>query len=206
VFNSRFDPVAISLRGFLIAQLLIGAFGVQAVTSEYSSRTILTSLSAVPRRWPVAVGKVVTVAATTFTVGVAACLVAFLAGQATLNADHLGVSLWAPGVIRSVFGGAVYLTGVGLLGLGLGLIFRSTTGALVTLYGLLLALPASLGALSNPWHDRIDDYLPLNAGTALTATVHHAGTPNPWTGGAVLLTYTLAALAGGVIVLLLKDA
>jgi ABC-type transport system involved in multi-copper enzyme maturation permease subunit len=205
-FNGRFDPIAISLRGLLLAQLFVGALGVQAVSGEYSSGTIFTSLSAVPRRWPVVVGKVVTLAATTFVVAFPACLAAFLAGQGALGSDHLGVSLWAPGALRAVFGGAAFLTGVAVLGLGLGLVFRSATGAMITLYALLLALPASVAALSNPWRDRITQYLPLNAGTALTATVPHAGTLAPWAGGAVLLAYAGAATAFGVIVLLVKDA
>jgi hypothetical protein len=77
---------------------------------------------------------------------------------------------------------------------------------MVTLYALLLALPASVAALSNPWRNRILEYLPLNAGTALTTTVRHAGTLAPWTGGAVLLAYAAVAIALGGIVLRLRDA
>lgn len=207
VFHGRLDPIAISLRGLvLFAQLFVGALGIQAATGEYSTRTILTSLSAVPRRWPVAVGKVMTLAAVTFVVALPACLVAFLLGQAALGSDRLGVSLLAPGAVRAVFGAAVFLTGVGVLGLGIGLVFRSTAGAMITLYGLLLALPASIGALSNPWRDRISQYLPMNTGTALTETMHLAGTLTPWTGCAVLTAYAAVAIAVGVVVLHVKDA
>jgi ABC-2 type transport system permease protein len=206
VLDGRLDPVAVSLRGLVLAQLVIGTFGVLAVTGEYSSGTVFTSLTAVPRRWPVVVGKVMAVASMIFLIALPACLVAFLAGQAVLSPVHLGVPLSAPGAARAVLGGAVFLAVVGLLGLGCGFACRHTAGALATLYGLMLVLPAVAAALPSPWQNRVSPFLPLNAGTALTATVHQSGVLAPSTGGAVIVAYAAVAVAAGATVLLRRDA
>lgn len=51
------DPAQGSLRGYVIAQLVIGVLGVLVVTGEYGTGMIRSNIAAAPRRWPVLVGK-----------------------------------------------------------------------------------------------------------------------------------------------------
>ena len=51
------DPTALSLNSFFLAQLCVSVLGILVVTSEYATGTIRTSLSAMPRRGSVAGGK-----------------------------------------------------------------------------------------------------------------------------------------------------
>ncbi len=64
--------------------------------------------------------------ATTLVLTIPAVLIAFLVGQAILSSQHIQASFSDPGVARAVVGAALYLTVVGMLGLGLGALVRST--------------------------------------------------------------------------------
>ena len=70
---------------------------------------------------------------------------------------------------RAVLGSALYLGAVGLLGLGLGALLRSTAGAVAGLFGVLFAPQLLAGLLPAACPDRIYPYLPVPAGVAVTA-------------------------------------
>ena len=53
------DQTALSLRGFYLAQLAVGVLGVLFITGEYSTGMIRATLSAVPKRMPVWLAKIV---------------------------------------------------------------------------------------------------------------------------------------------------
>ena len=73
----------------------------------------------------------------------------------------------------------MYLTVVGLLGVGLGFLIRNTAGAIATLFGLLLVLPAIVAALPNNLVNDIDKFLPLLAGTQILTTVRDSNVLSP---------------------------
>ena len=72
------DPTGGALGGMSAAQLLAGALGVVAVTSEYASRTIAATLTAVPRRLPLVGAKAGVVGVVVFLTALGAVLVAVL--------------------------------------------------------------------------------------------------------------------------------
>nr|MDT0665811.1 hypothetical protein [Micromonospora sp. DSM 115978] len=47
--RAAIDPTALSLVGFFVAQLAVGATGVLVVTGEYATGTIRSTFAAVPR-------------------------------------------------------------------------------------------------------------------------------------------------------------
>ncbi len=192
---AAFDPTAVSLTGVQLAQIAIGVLGVLLITSEYATGTIRTSFAAVPARLPVLWGKAITFALTTLVLCVPAAFGAFLVGQSILSAEHLDTTLTAPGVTRAVVGSALYLTAVGLLGLGLGALLRSTAGAISALFGLLFGLQLVAGLLPSAWSDAIYKYLPTPAGAAVTAIEPDPTTQlPPWTGLGVFCLYAAVAL------------
>src|SRR5688500_17534024 len=60
--RSEFDPLATSLRGYLLAQIALGLLGGLAITSEYGARTIVGTLTSVPHRGRVLAAKAVVLA------------------------------------------------------------------------------------------------------------------------------------------------
>jgi ABC-2 type transport system permease protein len=201
-----FDPTAVSLRGTDLAQLAIGVLGVLVITGEYSTGMIRATLSAVPRRLPVLWAKAAVFSAAVFVVMGVASLLAFIGGQALLAGAGFQVGLGSPGAARAVLGAALYLTVVGLLGVGLGFLLRNTAGAIATLFGLLLVLPAIVSALPSSLYNDIFKYLPMIAGMQVMSTVPDAGLLTPWQGIGVFALYAAAAIGAGAIVLQRRDA
>lgn len=196
---STFDSVAVSLAGVQLAQFGIGVLGVLFITGEYATGSIRVSLAAVPRRLPVLWGKAVTLGLTTLALAAPAVLVSFLVGQSILSAEHLDVGLGAPGVARAVFGSALFLAAVGLLGLGLGGLLRNSAAGISALFGLLFAPQLVLALLPESVSDAAYRYLPTPAGAAVGAVHQDPLALGPWTGLGLFCLYTAIALglAGG---------
>lgn len=202
-----FDATQVSLRGMFLAQLAIGVLGVLVITGEYSTGMIRSSLAAVPRRQPVLLAKAIVFAVPVFAASLAATFVGFLLGQQAQASTHAQASLSTPGAGRAILGAALYLTLVGLLGIGLGFLIRNTAGAIATLFGIVLVAPLLAQALPSPYSTDVAKYLPLMAGQRIIQTV--GPDPNllaPWVGIGVLALYAAAALIAGAVMLERRDA
>lgn len=206
VERARFDPTSFSLSGLFLAQLAVGVLGVLVVTSEYASGQIRATLSATPQRLTVLLSKATTFAAVVLVTGLLASVAAFTVGQAIFASKGLGASLSEPGVLRAVVGGGLYLSAVGLLGLGTGAIVRRTAGGVAALVALLFIVPIVTGFLPGSFQESIGKYLPAQAGMAIFNVMPGEHSLSPWTGLAVLLAYGAAALAIGGALLVRRDA
>src|SRR4051794_29059442 len=202
--QADFNPLDISIVGVQIAQLAIGVLGVLVITAEYSTGMIRASMTAAPRRLPVLWGKAVVYALVTFTLMTPAVLIAFFASQGILSRRHVDLAFTAPGVPRAVLGAALYLTVVGLFGLGLGAIVRNTAGGIATFAGLMFVLPPLMNVLPTSWNNAASPYLPLQAGEAIMSTTpgNHLA---PWTGLGLLCGYTAVAFALAAVLLVHRD-
>jgi ABC-2 type transport system permease protein len=192
---ANFDSTAVSLAGVQLAEIAIGILGALLFTGEYATGTIRTSFAAVPRRLPVLWGKAIGYALAVLTLTVPATFAAFLVGQSILSSGHLDTTLNHPGTARAVIGAALYLTAVGLLGLGLGALLRSTAAAVGSLFGLLFAPQILVGFLPSSLSDHIYPYLPAPAGVAITNIQPDSRSLAPWTGFGVFCLYTAILLA-----------
>ena len=139
VAGSCIDATQISLRGVFLAQLAIGVLGVLVITGEYSTGMIRSSIAAVPHRQPVLVAK-----ALVFAVRRLRRLARRRPSSRSCSASRRWpaptqqASLSTPGAGRAIFGGAIYLTLIGLLAIGLGFLIRNTAGAIAALFGIVL--------------------------------------------------------------------
>jgi hypothetical protein len=195
------DPVSTVLMGANFAVLLVGILGALAGAREYGSRMIAATVAAVPRRWQVVVAKATVFTGVTLAVSVIGVLGAFVAGMSVLSGgDAATVALTDDGVLRQVLGMAAYVTAVGLIGLGLGILLRSVAGSIGAVVAAFMVLPPLAGALLPDSWDPILAYLPSSAAAAFTA-VQAAGTEVLGAGaGALVLAIWVAATIGGAIV------
>jgi ABC-type transport system involved in multi-copper enzyme maturation permease subunit len=208
--KAGFHPLETSLIGVSIAQLAIGVLGVLIISGEYSTGMIRSTFAAVPKRLPVLWAKASVFGLVTLVLALPSTLIAFFSAQAilkghSLNGHDIALSFSDPGVARAVIGGALYLTLIGLLGLGLGAILRNTAGGISALAAILFVLPPLTSVLPTSWGDAISPYLPSNAGTAIMQTGHPAHTLAPWTGLGLLAGYTAVAIAIAAIQLRRRD-
>ncbi len=201
------DPVAISLTGVMLAQLVIGVLGVLVITADYSTGMIRSTLAAVPKRLPVLWAKAGVLAVVTGVLMLVAVFAAFLSGQAILSGGGTGAALTDPGVLRAVLGSVGYLAGVALLGLAIGAIIRITAGAIAALVGTLLLLPALLGLLlPSGWGDTVVSYLPSNAAAAFTTVNPGADLLSSGAGLAVFAGYLVVLFGAAAALLVRRDA
>jgi ABC-type transport system involved in multi-copper enzyme maturation permease subunit len=204
--KAGFNPVDTALRGYDFAQLAIGVLGVLIVSGEYATGMIRATLTAVPKRLPMLWAKSIVFGAVTLVTMTIASFIAFLGTQPLLTSHHLQTTLSAPGVLRAVIGGGLYLTVVGLIGVGLGALLRNTAAAITSLFGVLLLLPVLFDLLPSSIRGHITPYLPNNAGAALLSVHHQSGSLAPWTGFAVMCGYAAVAIAGAAYALKRRDA
>jgi hypothetical protein len=204
--QATIDSTRVSLGGLHLSQVAIGVLGVLVITSEYGSGMIRATLAAVPQRRLMLAAKTAAFAGTVVVIAIASCFAAYLAFQAFLPAgDAMRTSLNDPGVVRAVTGAGLYLTVLGLFGLGLGAVVRSSAGAIATLLGALF-IPSLLAALlPQSGQDTIGPYLPINAGDTIYTVHHQAHSLQPWAGFGVFCLYATVALAAAFILISRRD-
>lgn len=202
--RAHFNAIDRSLAGWHLAVLTVGILGVLVITGEYTTGMIRATLGAVPRRLPVLWAKAAVFAPVTFVLALGSSFAVFLGAQA-LIAPH-GASLGSPGALRAVFGVALVLTLMGLLGLALGFLTRNTAGGIAAVVVLIYVVQAIGSVLPASWQPKVLPYLPLQAGQALFLVQRAQDMMHPWPGFAVLCAYVVVGTALAAVALRRRDA
>lgn len=205
--RADFDPTATALKAFIVAQIAMAAFGVLAVTAEYSNGMIRTSLAAVPKRARLLSAKALVFAVVALVLGQVVAFTSFLVGTGVLAGTGAPTSAFGdPGVLRAVLGEGLYLALVGLLGVAAGVLVRATAGGILVMVVTTLLVPAFTPALPGPIADLMIQYWPTIAGTRIMSVVPDPAQPSPWVGLAVLCAWTVATLSAAFMVFRRRDA
>ena len=199
-------PLDIALAGVNVAQLAIAVLGVLLISAEYSTGSIRSTFTAVPKRLPVLWAKLIDYAAVSLALIVPAVLISFFASQAILhNIGQLQISFSDPGVARSVIGGAIYVMLVGIFALSMGAIVRNTAGGIAAFAAIFFVLPPLMFVLPTSWNNAISQYLPSEAGRQLFALQHAPHTLTPLAGGLIFAAYCAAAIVIAAVLLVRRD-
>jgi ABC-2 type transport system permease protein len=183
--QAAFDPLLNSTSGLLFGLILMIVFGVLAVTSDYSSGTMRTTLIATPRRLNVLGAKAIVVGL----IGVALAAIIMPAmvfisqmifdayGMQSVSAGDEGVSRL---ILAFIFAGGLIYT---IIPMAIGFILRGTASAITVSIGLFF-LPWMLAPLLPTWvQENVIRYLPdlamdsLGGVTAADATMYLSQTP-----------------------------
>ncbi|MEO7069075.1 MAG: hypothetical protein ABI131_01125 [Nostocoides sp.] len=203
---AAFDATSRSLAGGFLAQLAIGVLGVLLVTGEYATGMIRATFAAVPARLPVLWAKVVVFGAVTLVTTLPTVFLAWWIGQSILSGKHIEAHFSSQGVTRAIVGTALYLTVVGLLGLGLGALLRNTAAGISALFGVLFVLPIIVRFLPSSWSQPIDKYLPNTVGQAITQVHCDPAAIGPWPAFALFCGYAAAVIVAAAVMLRRRDA
>ncbi|NJP99267.1 ABC transporter permease [Streptomyces sp. PLAI1-29] len=190
------DAVSLALTGVTFASLAVGVLGVLLSAGEYSTGMIRSTLAAVPRRLPVLWSKAVVIGPVVLLLATAGALAAFQLGAPGLDGEKIALSLGDDGVLRSLAGAGVYLALVAVFGVALGVLLRSSAGAIAVLVGILLVLPGLASLLPDSWYETLSPYFPGNAGSSLYALQESSGALSPGAGLAVFAGWVAVTLAG----------
>lgn len=210
------DPAVVSLSGVYLGQLAVVLIAVLAVSTEYDTMMIRTTLAADPRRGTVLAAKALVVTAAVLGAGLLGVLGSVIAGRAVLSgngftaADGFPPPSLADGpTLRAALGTVVYLGLVALLCLGVAAAVRHTAAA-VTAAMAILYLPVLLALIvpmSAQAQQRVQRYSPMSAGLAVQTTAERADRPiGPWPGLGVLAGYAAAGTVLGYFLLRSRDA
>lgn len=189
--RSDFTPEQAGLDGILYGQLALIVFGVLIVSSEYASGMMRISLLAVPRRGRLYAAKMAVTAAAAVAVALPVTVVSYLATQLALGSH--GSSIDASGVPRALAGAVVYLMLMSLFAAGVASMARSAVLPLAVLLPMVLAGTQILSVIGAT--KEVARYFPDQAGMRMLSVEGH----DARTGFAVVLVWTVAALAAGYV-------
>lgn len=187
-------PASFLTVGMTFGQIAGLVLAIMAITSEYATGAIRSSVAAVPRRIPIVVAKAALLVVILFVVGVVVAFVGYFAGNAFFSARGIGVPLDTDGLLRALFGSGVYLAVLGLFGLGLGLLLRHTAAAITIAIAVTFVAGGLVGLIPGTIGDWISKLWPGNAGSTLIQPVPFSGNENqlgPWPG---ILVFAIEAL------------
>ena len=187
------DSLASMVGNFApLTGLLLGVVGVLCSTQEYSQGTIRITLVATPNRLKVFVAKLLTTLVVSIASALLMLLLCLLLSQVVLSTRNVTFELIGSD-IRVLFSAVILSAFLSILGLSLGLIFKSSPGAI----SALLLWPTILegmvfGLLSVAFDNNMMKFAPVQGnGFRLIAT--YVGTDeNTWL---ISLTYFSAFVA-----------
>ncbi|GLZ15759.1 ABC transporter permease [Actinomadura sp. NBRC 104425] len=187
-------------------QLSAAVLGAMAITSEYATGMIRTSLTAVPSRSAALAAKAAAVAGPVLAAGFAAVsathgIVRLIIGDRPLG-DYDAPFLDSVPLLLSL---GLSVGAVALVGLGMGAVLRSTAGAIVTVCALLFVLPVVAAFLPSPWDERLAGVLMPDLAMQLAGAAEDPLLP-PMGAFAVMAAYVVAALGAGAVLLVRRDA
>lgn len=203
--RADFHPSAPENGLLMFVQLCVAALGVLAVTSEYATGMIRTTLTAVPQRGWMLAAKALLVGGVALVIGQVSAFAMYFLSRAIVGDRPIPgfLTSFADSVPRLLSLGLSVMV-VGLVGLGLGVITRSTTGALTAVVALLFVFPTMGQLLPAPWDDQFIA-VTLNALPSQLAGAE-GSLLSPVAALAVLLGYVAAALLAAWAVLRGNDA
>lgn len=137
----------VTIGTVLFGQLMAGVLGVLAISGEYSSGTMQTTLIAVPSRTVVLAAKAIVLFLTAAAAALLALLSSWAATYPMFAAFDVEIALTAVGVLPAVIGGAAYVGFSAVLGLGIGTSLRSVAAGVATVISTILLLPIVLSVL-----------------------------------------------------------
>ncbi|WP_411146317.1 ABC transporter permease [Streptomyces sp. x-80] len=144
---SKAMAFTIVFGGMFVGQIVLCVSGALAVTAEYGSGTIQSTFLAVPRRGRLLAAKVLTVFTLWTVAGLAITAVTYVLGRALLPREILLPGLWDATVLRTVIGGAVFIGFQAVFCLALGMLIRTSAGAITAGVCFVLVLPTLMGVM-----------------------------------------------------------
>lgn len=202
------DIPELSLTGVWLGQAAVVVLATLAVTNEYGTGLVQTTLTADPRRVTVLLTRAAVVTAAVLATGAVAVAGSLLAAWMILPGSGFAAPSLADGpTLRAAAGSVLYLGLIGLLGVGAGAIVRDSAGAVTAVLTVLYGAPVVSVFLDPQWYDRLQRIGPTTAGLTIQATIGLDELPiAPWAGLGVLAGYAGGALLLGALLFRLRDA
>ncbi len=192
----------------IIMVMLVGVIGASAITGEFSTNTIRPTFAATPRRLRVVFAKVVVTKLAVAVIAAVVVGVSLAAASAILDArgstdsfaDVHNLPVAAVGMV-------IFAIIVGLFGLAVGLLVKSTPAAIAVVVLWPLLIENLIGILLEAIGvTNAGKWLPYRAGGALFRLEDADRVLSRWAGGGLFLGLVVVLLALGTFVTSRRDA
>lgn len=206
-----FEPIQAVVTPVQFTMLLAGVLGAIAVTGEYSTGMIRSTLTADPVRGSVLGAKAIVVGVFLFIASLVISFTAALAVTPIFASRDMPFQWDAPAEsFLPILAAAVSMAVVALIGVSFGFILRSGAGAIAATVGLLFVMPIVMSIFATPdpawqWINEVTYRLPMTA--AQSAILPQSGSGLD-AGGAylTLAAWVAAGMASAWAVLRTRDA
>ena len=192
--------------GVFFGQLVVAVLGVLAISGEYSTGMIRSSITATPKRLPMLAAKAIVLVVCTFVVGLISTVGSALVAMAMLSGQGITASFSDPDLLLPLLGGALYLALVSVFALGVGAILRSSAGGIAAALGIVLLLPIVLSMIPAVWAADLAPYLLSNAGLASFGLDLGGAGLEAWQNILIVLGWVAVSLVGAAVLLKRRDA
>jgi ABC-type transport system involved in multi-copper enzyme maturation permease subunit len=217
------DGPNITIRDYLIGTfaglLAVAVVATMFMTSEYRRGLIRTTLAASPNRGRVLAAKAIVIGSAAFVAGLAAAAGAVIGGKEVARGTSVFPEPW-PAELRIIVGTAALAAVAAVLTLAVATIVRRSAAAILIVIVILvipdvLSFPPGLPTGVTDWLLRVTpaaalalqqpapQYYQVQANYIPSSGYYPLG---PWTGFAVLCTWTVIALAAAAYLLRRRDA
>ena len=201
--------------GWFMAQLAVCVLGILAITGEYGTGMIRSTLAAVPTRLPALWAKALVLAVVVAVVSAVAIGLSWVAALPFMGELGVSLDLSESETQRIVFGTPLYLATIAVFAFAIGALVRHSAGALAIVLGLLLVIENVFMMVPLRFFEVVSPYLPATAGGRLlydqaTLDMMDAGstaaTFTPWQGYGVLVAWVVLLLGVAAVLLRRRDA
>jgi hypothetical protein len=200
-----FEPLVQAYAGVAMSQVALGVLGALLITGEYSSRSIVPTVAAVPQRGILLTAKAVLLTLLTAPFALLGSTAAALASLPLLRAQGVDLATIDGDVVRAVLGTAGVLTLTALLGLAVGTLLRSSAAAVITLTFLLFLAPVLVELSPDSVRSSVGPWTPSQAGAAVLPLRDRPDYLDPAAGLLLFGAYAVVALVTAVFVLRRRD-
>jgi ABC-2 type transport system permease protein len=191
--------------GVSFAQLILGSLAVLIISSEFTTGMARSTFTAVPKRIPAFVAKLVVVVAAAFLVTAASLYVAGLVAVPIFDQYGHTLDVSSGHYVRTLLITSAYVAAVAAIGLALGALLRNSAGGIMALVGIFFVLPIALQIIQGDFVKELRKFIPDNTLAPMTAAEHVPDTLEAWQAALVLGAWVVVPLLLAGVLLKKRD-
>jgi ABC-2 type transport system permease protein len=196
---------AIPTSGIAFAQLIIGSLAVLLMSSEFTTGMARSTFTAVPRRTPAFIAKLLVVTVCAFVVTVASSLLAYVATTPILDNYGLDIDLGTEHSRRLLLVSGLYVAAVAAIGMSLGTLLRNSAGGIMSLVGLFFVVPIAFQLIPGDFFEEARKYLPDNLFQRIVAVTPAEDALEVWQAATWLGIWVVVPVLAAATVLKKRD-
>ncbi|MDQ0754753.1 ABC transporter permease subunit [Arthrobacter sp. B3I4] len=191
--------------GISFAQLILGSLAVLIISSEFSTGMARSTFTAVPKRIPAFVAKLLVVVVSAFIVTAVSLYLAGLVAVPIFGQYGHTLDVSSAQYVRTLLINSAYVSAVAAIGLALGALLRNSAGGIMALVGIFFVLPIALQIIQGDFVKELRKYIPDNTLAPMTAAEHLPDTLEAWQAALVLGAWVVVPLVLAGVLLKKRD-